>query len=94
MAGMYDYDEELPAGYQEADLLQRQYEQESREFSKMQAAGFCMHNSWVGLPSDGPSIYPEQEGLTGSQVRCTAGCGQVFESDEAIVAAEPTKLTS
>jgi len=30
---MFDYDEELPAGFQDADFLQRQYEEESRTFA-------------------------------------------------------------
>lgn len=48
----------------------------------------CRHTSWVGLPESGEIIYPEQEGLTGTQVRCTDGCNQVFESTDDILRAK------
>ena len=42
------YDPELPAGYQEADLLQAQYEAESRQFARDRRAGICHHNARLG----------------------------------------------
>lgn len=89
------YDEE--AIYQEDDILQAQYEGESRDFWAMKDKGYCMHESGVGYainPETGKVYYPEQEGLTGTQQRCTAGCGQVFESIEALYSAEPTLMVS
>jgi hypothetical protein len=42
--------------------------------------GICTHQSAVGyLPTP---VYPEQEGLKPGQLRCTEGCGRVFDSDE------------
>lgn len=77
---MYDYDEE--ATIQEADILQAQYEQESRELEALRRRGICTHQSWVGLPADGTIYYESQKGLKAGQVRCTDGCGQVFDSEE------------
>jgi hypothetical protein len=86
----FTYDEE--AVYQEADLLQAQYEAESAEFVRLQRLGYCQHNSWVGLPDDGTIYYDEQIGLVGDQVRCTAGCGQVFENNAACASAKPVLM--
>jgi hypothetical protein len=47
--------------------------------------GYCNHGSAVGYRR--PAVYPEQEGLAVGQLRCTAGCGTVFESDAAWCAA-------
>lgn len=41
----------------------------------------CRHRSWMARSSSGAVIHPTQEGLTGAQVRCTDGCGQVFETE-------------
>jgi hypothetical protein len=49
------YDEELPAGYQEADMLQASYEAESREFDRERAQGHCHHNARLGRRV--PSFY-------------------------------------
>jgi len=73
------YDEE--AVYQDADILQAQYEQESRAIRARRNAGVCCHQSAVGYVN--PPIYPEQEGLLPGQIRCTEGCGTVFDSDQA-----------
>lgn len=77
---MYDpiYDPE--AVYQEADILQAQYEAESKAAAKKQAAGICLHGSSVGyLPVP---FYEAQKDLKPGQQKCTEGCGQVFESWE------------
>ena len=42
------YDPEVPAGYQEADLLQAQYEAESRQYRRDIANGICHHSSQLG----------------------------------------------
>jgi len=83
----YDYDPE--AIYQEADILQAEYEAEARRYAALEAQGICTHGSWLGRgdgngPLPGGLYYPEQEDLQGTEVRCTAGCGQVFASDEEI----------
>ena len=75
---MYDYDEELPAGFQEADLLQDLYLREGAQLDRLRAAGWCTHQSGVGLPADGTIYYPEQQGLQPGETRCTDGCGTVF----------------
>lgn len=41
-----DYDPEVPAGYQEADILQSQYEAESRQYREDVKRGIC-HHSWM-----------------------------------------------
>lgn len=45
---MYYHDPEVPAGYQEADLLQAQYEEESRQYWRDIRAGICHHSSQLG----------------------------------------------
>ena len=82
---MFEYDEE--AVFQDADLLQAEYEAESAAFVE-RAKKACQHSSTVGLPADGNIYYPEQVGLKPGQRRCTGdgfgipACGRVFESDE------------
>lgn len=76
---MFGYDEELPAGFQDADIEQAAFEAESARYAALERKGICTHSSRVGLGSDGKAHYPEAEGLAGEQVRCL-GCGQVFES--------------
>jgi hypothetical protein len=82
------HDPELPAGCQDADLLQADLEAAGRHIARLQAQGICTHGWTVGLPDNGKIIYPEQEGLTGGQRRCMeqhdreGGCRQVFDSEE------------
>lgn len=84
------YDEELPAGYQEADLQMAEYQDEARRHAALRAQGICTHSSWIGKDHDGNGplpggdYYPEQAGLKPGEQRCTAGCGAVFASEEAI----------
>lgn len=83
----FGYDEELPAGFQDADFEQRELEELGNRMARLKKRGICVHGSWVGHkidPATGKEFYPEQVGLSGAQVRCTDGCGQVFESDDAI----------
>lgn len=89
----FGYDPEAPAGYQDADLLQAQYEAESAEIANLRRRGFCTHSSWVGLSQTGTIYYPEQVGLRGDEVRCTDGCGQKFSNNDAILAAAPIKIS-
>lgn len=77
----FGYDPE--AIYQDADILQAEYEAEGNRIAALERAGICTHSHRVGLGTDGKAHYPEAEGLTGKQVRCL-GCGEVFESSEAI----------
>lgn len=80
------YDEE--AIYQDADIEQAQAIQDSNHIDRQRAKGICMHNSVVGGghngqgPLEGGAYYPEQIGLKPGQMRCTEGCGEIFESDE------------
>lgn len=76
----YGYDPELPAGFQDADFEMREMEEIGDAIAAARKAGRCTHGSAVGyLPVP---AYPEQEGLTPGQLRCTQGCGEVFESDQ------------
>lgn len=84
------YDEE--AIYQDADIEQMQYEAESRELRALRRAGYCSHQSGVGLPESGEIFYPEQVGLKPGQQRCTDGCGTVFDSLEELWDAEPIRI--
>lgn len=46
---MYDwYDPEVPAGFQEADILQAQYEEEGRRLARDRKRGICHHGSQLG----------------------------------------------
>jgi hypothetical protein len=69
----------------DADIEQAQLEAAGRRLSALQQQGVCVHGSVVGYRQ--PPIYPEQEDLQPGQVACTGGCGRVFESDEAWLAA-------
>ena len=77
----FGYDPELPAGFQDADIEQAEFEAEGRRLAALKRRGVCTHGSAVGF--SGTVTYPEQEGLKVGQMRCTDGCGRVFESDEA-----------
>jgi hypothetical protein len=64
----------------EADCQQYEMEQVGRAIRRAEKAGRCCHGSVVGYLS--PPIYPEQKGLNPGECKCTAGCGQVFTSDQ------------
>lgn len=49
------YDPEVPAGFQEADILQAQYEAESRQYMRDIANGICHHSSQLGHKD--PAFY-------------------------------------
>lgn len=68
----------------DADMLQAGYERESRMYEAAAAAGRCTHSSGVSLPASGEIFYAAQRGLTGTQCRCTAGCGEIFEDSDAM----------
>ena len=55
---MFDHDEELPAGFQEADLLQAQYEEDGRQYARDVKRGIC-HHSWQ-LGRKVPAFYNAQ----------------------------------
>lgn len=74
----YWYDEE--AVYQDADIEQMEMEEESNRLWALRAQGICIHGSAVGF--SGEVHYPEQEGLKIGQLRCTDGCGTIFNDDE------------
>lgn len=74
------YDEE--SVIQDDDILMAEFAEEARRLQYLEKQGICVHGSAVGLPDNGMIYYPEQVGLKRGQVRCTAGCGQVFDSEE------------
>jgi len=49
---MYDHDPEVPAGFQEADFLQAQYEEEGRRIAALTRQGVCTHG-WLLGPGNG-----------------------------------------
>jgi hypothetical protein len=69
----------------DADLIQAEMEETARRLDAHEKAGFCAHQSAVGCIPE--PVYEEQRGLKPGQLRCTAGCTTVFESDEAWEAA-------
>lgn len=73
------YDEELPAGFQDADIEQAEFEAEGNRIAALRRRGVCTHDSGVSYRD--PAVYPEQEGLKPGQLRCTDGCGRVFNSE-------------
>lgn len=64
----------------DARIEQAEMEQMGHMVDAALAAGRCIHGSAVGYLS--PPVYPAQEGLKAGQLRCTSGCGTVFDSDE------------
>ena len=60
------YDEE--AVYQEADILQAQYETEARQLEADVKAGICHHSGRYGYRR--VPFYAQQEGLEPGQWRC------------------------
>jgi hypothetical protein len=86
------YDEE--ATIQEADILQAQYEEESRAAAAQRAKGICLHSGSQGWPdmsrmktADAYFIGLAQEQYERGVpfpdgCRCTEGCGRIFASDE------------
>jgi hypothetical protein len=77
--------EELAGRRAAADREQAQIEAHGRAVARAEAAGRCCHGRAVSYRD--PPVYPEQEGLAPGQLRCTAGCGSVFGSDAAWLAA-------
>jgi hypothetical protein len=61
----FGYDPEVPAGFQEADLLQADYEAQSREHAALrrraEAKGICLHGDGVQsyTPEFRPDLAPE-----------------------------------
>lgn len=78
------YDPE--ATYQEADILEAEMFEVAATLFRAEKAGQCTHQSAVGyIPP--PAVFTAQVGLKPGQVRCTSGCGQVFNSDDDWMAA-------
>jgi len=79
------YDEELPAGFQEADFEQAAFEAESRYITALHARGVCTHGSRLGrkVPSfyDATAVaemlhngrFGNREGFSGEQAEIPAG---------------------
>lgn len=77
-----NYDEEVPAGFQDADLEQAEAERTGDRIAALREAGICTHGWIVGRPESGEIFYPEQEYLTRPEVLCK-DCGAVFPNEEA-----------
>jgi len=78
---MFGYDEEVPAGFQDADFEMREMEEVGRQMTAQRKRGVCQHASAVGFT--GTVNYPEQEGLRTGELRCTEGCARVFADQDA-----------
>lgn len=76
----------------EADMEMAEMAAVGNRIAYQRRQGVCCHQSAVGyLPEP---CYPEQEGLKPGQLRCTDGCGQVFDSDEGWYAAMDAAIGS
>ena len=78
-------EDERQARRMDADAEMASMTRVGNAMARAERAGRCTHGSAVGYRK--PAVYPEQEGLTPGQSRCTGGCGQVFDSDDAWYAA-------
>jgi hypothetical protein len=85
----YGYDPE--ATVQDADLELAAMRRQAQQLEKARAAGHCPHYATVGVSASGKVYYPEQEGLSGEQVRCF-DCGEVFASDADLMEATEALL--
>jgi hypothetical protein len=73
------YDPE--AVYQDADILQAQYEAEGNRLAALQRKGICTHGHVIGKSRPNQEYYYEQLFMAVGEVTCT-GCGYVFASDD------------
>lgn len=98
MTTYFDHDPELPAGFQDADILQAQYEAESRAAAADRAAGICNHGMRLGRRI--PAFYSAEEiaedlaqghfanrgGFTGTQDEIPEGHSLCLECGEIVPA--------
>jgi hypothetical protein len=83
MTAGFGYDEELPAGFQEADLEQAEFERQAAEYAALRRGGWCVHG-WSG-PGPTPGTRQCRED----------GCGLIWsEKDYPQVwdVPEPTRI--
>ena len=74
----FEYDEE--AVIQEADIFMAEAIARGDYLARLARKGVCIHDGVVGVSATGEIYYPDQIGLTGTQVRCW-DCKRVFEDD-------------
>jgi len=77
MTTWYHYDED--GIYRDADIEVAEGIRRGRYLATLEKQGVCIHDGVVGISDSGEIFYPEQVGLTGTQVRCW-DCGTVFAS--------------
>jgi hypothetical protein len=90
MEGGWFDDEAIEQERWDADIEMAEMAAVGQRAAALRRAGICTHGSGVGYalnPRTGKVYYPEQEGLSGTQQRCTSGCGQVFADMDAMDAA-------
>lgn len=68
--------------YQDADILQAQYEAESAEHAATVRAGLCPHTGGIGTSSTGEVFYAVQQELAEGEVYCTGGCDTIFSWED------------
>jgi hypothetical protein len=78
----YGYEAEaIETEQRDADIEQYEMEQVGNAIYRAEQRGICTHGSAVGYLPD--PVYPEQEELKPGELKCTKGCGRVFENDAA-----------
>jgi hypothetical protein len=77
---MFDYDEEMPAGFSDADLEQAEYERMGKRLAALRAAGVCAHGWTQGYT---PEAAARHTGLQVGGIACLEdGCGMVWASED------------
>jgi hypothetical protein len=72
---MYDFDDDVPAGYTDADLLQAEFEAEGDRLAAIERTGVCTHSGTQGYSERcRPDLNP-------GQVACL-DCGVMFASED------------
>lgn len=64
---MFDYDPEVPAGYQDADLEQCELEAQSNAARLLRKRGVCSHGWQQGMPASGQ--WPERDRIAQDRSR-------------------------
>jgi hypothetical protein len=75
----------------DADLLMAEMQRSAHAAHLSRQAGRCPHLSWVGYIRS--PVYPAQERLRPGQVACTDDCGEIFASEQDLLAEQADRCT-